>query len=225
MKKRWEVAVAGALLFSTVAWGQTSAEGKYHAAGIAQGGDIAYPMNSQTPGFVTLDVSLDGTGKLQNVGVVRDLPPFTSVAQSAVKSWQFMPATVDGHGVAGTVRVIVAFNPYNPSGVGLPGESLPPANGNGGASGDFQPAQLQKAGYATYPPNTVTSGTVVLKIHVESDGKVHGVVVVRGIESLDGAATGAMKTWRFAPASYQGNTVGSEVIVAFVFAPPQAGTR
>jgi len=223
MKTGWGVA-AGVLVLATSAWGQAGA-GKYHSAGIAQAGDIAYPMNSQTPGLVTLDVSLDATGAVQNVAVVRDLPPFTSVAQSAVQSWQFTPAMVNGQGVAGTVRVNVVFNPYNPSGVGLPGETLPPASSGGGASGDFQPAQLQTAGYATYPPNTVTSGTVVLQVHVGSEGKVHGTVVVRGKGSLSGAATKAVKTWAFAPASYKGKAVGSEVVVAFVFASPQAGTR
>ena len=97
--------------------------GRYHAAGIAQGVQIAYPMNTNTTGFVTLDVSLDASAAVQNVTVVRDVPPLTSAAQDAVKSWQYTPAMVDGQGVAGLVRVNVAFNPYNPSGVGLPGES------------------------------------------------------------------------------------------------------
>ncbi len=197
--------------------------GNYHAAGIAQGGAIAYPINTNTTGFVTLDVSLDASAAVQNVTVVRDVPPLTSAAQDAVKSWQYTPAMVDGQGVAGLVRVNVAFNPYNPSGVGLPGESLQPAAGGGG--GAFQPAGLTKANYAMYPPNTVSAGTVVLQVHVGHDGKVHGAIVVRGKGALSGAATAAAKTWVFTPAMYQGKAVASDVVVAFVFAAPQAGTR
>ena len=217
--------IAGALVLATVGWGQTGPGGKYHPPRIAQAGDIAYPINSQTPGFVTLDVSLDAKGAVQNVGVVRDLPPFTSVAQSAVKSWQFTPATVNGDAVAGTARVHIVFNPYNPAGVGLPGEPLRPTNGKGAANGDFQPPQLRKASYATYPPNTVASETVVLQVHVGSQGKVRGVTVVHGTGPLNEAATSAVKTWAFAPATYKGNAVGSEVGVAFVFPLPEAGTR
>ena len=220
MRRGWMVAVAGMLLAAAGACGQS---GNYHGAGLAQAGSIAYPLSSGSPGFVTLDVSVDASGAAQNVSVVRDFPPLTSVAQSAVQGWQYTPALVNGQAAAGTVRVNVVFNPYNPSGVGLPGASLQAATG--GASGDFQPAQLNAASYATYPPNTVTAGTVVLQVHVGSSGNVKGVVVVKGVGSLSGTARKAVKTWQFAPATYQGKAVASDVVVAFVFASPEAGTR
>jgi TonB family protein len=203
-------------------YGQST--GKYHSAGLAMAGDIAYPMNTRTPGFVTVDVSLDSTGAVQNISVVRDVPSLTASVQSAVNSWHFSPATLDGQSVRGLLRINVAFNPYNPSGVGLPGESLQPENGS--ASGDFQPAQLLKANYANYPPNTVAFGTIAMQAHLGSDGKVHSVGVVRGrVGALAGAATRAAKSWNFAPATYKGQPVSSDVAIVFVFASPQAGTR
>lgn len=211
----------GTILVAVVAWAQTGR--KYHAAGIAQGGGIAYPMNSQQPGFVTLDVSVDAKGAVQNVSVVRGMAPLTNAAESAVRGWQFTPAMTDGEAVAGVVEVNLAFNPYNPSGVGLPGATLQAPSGT--TSGDFQPAGLQSANYATYPPNTVASGTVVLRVHVGSDGKEHGVIVVRGKSDLSEVAMAAAKTWVFTPAMYKGNAVASDVVVVFVFASPQAGTR
>jgi TonB family protein len=203
--------------------GQSAGGAGYHAAAVAQGGSIPYPINSQAPGFVTLGVSVDASGAVQNVTVVRDVPPLTAAAAGAVKNWQFTPATVDGQAAAGVVPVDVAFNPYNPSGVGLPGESLQPPSTTVG--GDFQPAALVKANYAAYPPNTVASGTVVMVVHVRSDGSVHRVRVLRGKGVLTDAATAAVKTWGFTPATYKGSTVGGDVTVAFVFATPQAGTR
>jgi len=197
--------------------------GKYHAAGLGQASEIAYPMNASAPGIVTLDASVDGSGTVQNVSVVRDVPPFTNAAVSAVKTWQFTPALVEGQGVPGVVRVNVAFNPYNPSGVGLPGETFQPVAGN--AVGNFVPAGVTKAHYANYPPNTVASGTVVLQVHVGHEGKVHGAVVVRGKGGLTGAATAAAKTWVFTPGTYEGKNVSSDVVVGFVFASPQMGTR
>jgi TonB family protein len=200
------------------------ATGRYHSAGLAMASDITYPMNSRAPGFVTLDVNLDSTGAVESVAVVRDVPPLTGAAQSAVNGWRFTPATLDGQSVAGILRVDVAFNPYNPSGVGLPGESLQPASGS--LSGDFQPAQLLKANYANYPPNTVASGTVVMQAHIGSEGRVHGANVVRGkVGALAGAATKAAKSWNFSPATYKGQAVASDVAIVFVFATPQAGTR
>jgi TonB family protein len=223
MKGKALLLILVSLMVGVCVRGQGSG-GKYHPASLAMAGDIAYPLNSQSPGFVTLDVSLDASGAVQNVTVVRDVPPLTAAAQSAVKTWQFTPATLDGQSVAGVLCVNIAFNPYNPSGVGLPGESLQPATG--GASGDFQPAQVLKTTYATYPPNTVASGTVVVLVHVGSDGKAHGAGVVRGkVGVLAGAATKAAKSWTFTPATYKGQSVGSDVAVSFVFASPQAGTR
>lgn len=215
---------AGMLLAAAGAWGQMG--GGYHAAGIAQGGDIAYPMDVKTPGIVTLDVSLDAHAAVQNVSVVRDVPPLTDAAVSAVKSWQYTPAMVEGQGVAGVVRVNVVFNPYNPSGVGLPGgEGGSPRKPANAANGNFQPAAFMAMNYASYPPNTVAAGTVVLQVRVGQEGKVDGAIVVRGKGALSGAATTAAKMWVFTPAMYQGAAIASDVVVVFVFAAPQAGTR
>ncbi|MGB2664110.1 MAG: TonB family protein [Candidatus Acidiferrum sp.] len=226
MRRAWVVAASGLFVLSLMAgvWvkGQSGGVG-YHAAGVAQAGSIPYPINSQAPGFVTLDVSVDPSGAVQNVMVVRDVPPLTAAAQGAVKNWQFTSATADGQAAPGVVPVDVAFNPYNPSGVGLPGESLQPPNTT--ASGDFQPAGLVKAKYAAYPPNTVASGTVVMMLRVGTDGNVHRVRVLHGNGVLADAAAAAAKTWGFTPATYKGTAVGADVAVAFVFAPPQAGTR
>jgi TonB family protein len=222
MRHRAVVAIATVALCGALAWGQGN--GKYHAAGISQAaGNIAYPMNVNTPGIVTLDVSVDASGAVQNVSVVRDVPPLTSAAQSAVSGWQFTGASADGQHVPGVVRVDVAFNPFNPGGAGLPGENLQAPSS--GANGNFVPAGLTKAGYATYPANTVAGGTVVMKVGVGKGGKVHGVTVVSGAGPLGDAASAAVKNWVFTPATWKGTAVGSEVVVAFVFANAAAGTR
>ena len=218
--------MAGVILLSAPTWGQTGAGGGFHGPTLGHTGEITYPMNSSTTGIVTLDISVDANGTVQNVGVVRDVPPLTNAAQSAVRSWQYLPAMMNGQLTAGTVRVHVVFNPFNPSGVGLPTLPLQPANSNAGANrGDFQPAQVTEAHYAKYPPHTVQAGTVVLQVHVESAGQVQGVIVARGTGSLNGTASKAVRTWKFTPASYKGETVASDVVVAYVFASPAAGTR
>jgi Gram-negative bacterial TonB protein C-terminal len=221
MTPRW-AAIAGAVLFATAAWAQSGAE-KYHAAKVAQASDIPYPLNTHTPGFVTLNAIVDSSGTLQNTLVIRDVPPLTDAVQNSVKNWQFSPATENGQAVNGVVQVNVAFNPFNPSGVGLPGAPLQPPDSNGG--GKFQPAGLQTASYATYPPNTVAYGTVVLQLHVGSDGKVHKVAPIGGKAELSTPSIAAAKTWTFSPATYKGKAIGSDVVVVFVFAPPQAGTQ
>ncbi|MGB7435120.1 MAG: energy transducer TonB [Candidatus Acidiferrum sp.] len=221
MKRAWVVGL-GLWMMAIAPSGQAQ-QPKYHGAGVSQTSGIAYPINAQQPGFVSLDALVSSNGLLQSIVVVRDVPPLTDAAQGAVKSWQFTAATLDGNGVPGLVRVNVVFNPYNPSGVGLPGESLQPPQAE--VVSDFQPAGLVKANYAVYPPNTVVAGSVVLKIHVSAQGKVSNVAVLRGKDPLNAPSITAAKTWVFTPAMYKGKSVGSDVIVVFVYASPEAGTR
>jgi hypothetical protein len=77
-------------------------------------------MNSGTAGIVTLKIAVDPTGTVQNVGVVSDVPS----ARKAQCEWAICTARVNGQAVARTARVKVVFNPFNPSGVGLPSPSL-----------------------------------------------------------------------------------------------------
>jgi len=226
LKRRQGLAWAAVILLAPLAWGQTDPGGAYRGPVLGHTGDIPYPMNSSTTGIVTLDISVDSTGAVQNVGIVRDVPPLTSAAQSAVASWQVIPGMVNGLAAPGILRVNVVFNPFNPNGVGLPSPPLQPAKTNDGPNkADFQPAQVTEAHYATYPPHTVKAGTVVLQVHVESGGQVQGVIVARGTGSLSGTASKAVKNWKFVPASYRGKAVASDVVVTYVFASPAAGTR
>lgn len=192
--KRAAGVVGGVLFLAMACWGQRDGGAGYHAAGLARGGEIAYPINSRTTGIVTLDVSVDAKGAVQMVDVVRDVPTLTSAAESAVKSWKFKPALANGQAAAGTVRVHVVFNPYNPGGVATPSAPLPPASSKGGeSSGEYQPADVKTASYATYPVNMVAGRTVILEFHVRDDGKVEGARALRSVGTLTAATTRVAK--------------------------------
>jgi TonB family protein len=224
MRRTWIATglLAAACLMAGVWVRGQAPEPKYHAAKLAQAGNINYPINAQQPGFVSLDVNVGSDGSAQQVSVVHDVAPFTGAVQNAVTSWQFTPATLNGQAVPGVVPLDVVFNPFNPSGVGLPGESFErPAS----LPGDYQPPMWKNANYATYPPNTVTYGTVVLQVHVGASGQIGKVQVLRGKGVLTDPAVAAVKTWSFTPATYKGKAIASGVAVAFVFANPAAGTR
>ena len=223
MKRRGTV-LAGTMLFAAGLWGQAAGEG-YRPAGVTKGGDIVFPADSAVTGLVTLDINVDKTGTVQNVTVIRDLPPLTAAAQDALKNWQFGPAVRGGRMEAGDVRVEIVFNPFNPGGTGIPGGNEPAATDADGNDMEFQPAQVASAAYATYPENTVASGTVILQLNVGPDGTVNGARVFRGSGPLAGAATRTAKSWQFTPATYKGTAVTSVVPVAFVFANPAQGTR
>jgi TonB family protein len=217
------VFMAMAMLFAGETSAQTDSGGTaYKPVKVASGSDIAYPVNTATTGLVALDVSVDASGNVQNVKVVQDVPPLTDAALAAVKKWSFSAAQQNGSAVAGRIRVNVLFNPFNPAGVGIPSGGLQPEEPTNGAV-IFVPARMTSANYAIYPVNTVVSGTVVLDVRVGKSGKLEGEKVIHGTELLTTAATEAVKSWKFAPATYGGKAVSSHVGVAFVFPSPALG--
>jgi TonB family protein len=197
--------------------------GKFVAPKLVSAGEIAYPANANSPGFVTLQLNLDGNANIQNVQVVRDVPPLTSAAQTAVQGWSFTAGTVNGSGAASSIHVTVVFNPFNPAGVGLPSAGLGATADLGSAP--YIPARVASATYATYPSNTTAFGTVVLDVRIGSGGDVKRVNVVHGVAALTGSAITAVKTWGFIPAKRNGKAVDSRTVVAFVFPSPALGTQ
>jgi TonB family protein len=188
---------------------------------IASAGDIPYPINTTATGMVTLLLSLDATGKIQNVRVLRDIPPLTSAAQTGVQSWTFTPATLNGNPVPARLSVNVVFNPYNPGGVAIQGLNIPlPPTTPGPNDSEFSPPQVASGTFAVYPVNSLASGTVVLGVTIGKTGGAEKVRVIRGVPSLTPQCIHAVKSWGFNAATHQGRPVSSHLGVAFVFPSP-----
>jgi outer membrane biosynthesis protein TonB len=72
-----------------------------------------YPANAKVQDSVAFNVSLDATGKVTNIATLRDVPPLTSSALSALKKWNFNPATYDGNPIPSTMVVAIVFHSPN----------------------------------------------------------------------------------------------------------------
>jgi TonB family protein len=66
-----------------------------------------YPANSVLQGTVVLDVTVGKAGQPKQIRVIRDVPTLTQQAISAIKTWSFNPATIQGQPVA--APIIIAF--------------------------------------------------------------------------------------------------------------------
>ncbi len=73
--------------------------------------NAVYPLQSVVSGTVVLEVSLDDTGKIAEVRVVRGIPALTESAERSVRQWKFQPAKLDGKAVASKVPVAFSFVP------------------------------------------------------------------------------------------------------------------
>jgi hypothetical protein len=223
MTKLLYVTIVAILLAGLVVQTAWSGPG-FTAARISSAGNIAYPTNVMTPGIVTLMLNLDSSGNVQTLDVLRDLPSLTGVASTAVKSWNFAPASLDGQAVPSVLPVSIVFNPFNPGGVGYLSRTISISQAMPGATTGYAPPQITAASYATYPVGSVSSGAVVLDVVIGASGKAAKVHVVRGVQSLTPQATKAIKSWTFSPATYQGTPTDAHMVIAFVFPSPGTGS-
>jgi outer membrane biosynthesis protein TonB len=183
--------------------------------------DIPYPVNTTVPGIVTLLLRLDSAAKIQNVQILRDVPPLTSAAQSAIQSWTFAAATRNGHPVAARLSLSIVFNPFNPGGISIEGLKVPlPPTPPGPEDSDFDPPQVTSGQFAIYPVNSIASGTVIFDVTIDKSGGVAKVHVIRGVPSLTPQSIKAVKSWEFRAATYKDQPVASHMVVAFVFPSP-----
>jgi TonB family protein len=170
---------------------------------------------------VTLLLKLDATAKVENIQALRDIPPLTSTAQTAVQTWTFTPATRDGASVPSTLSVNVVFNPFNPGGVSIEGlATLLPETTPRPEAARFSPPQITSGSFAVYRANSVASGTVVLDVTIDKTGGVAKVKVIRGVPPLTPQAIKAVNAWGFSPARLEGQVIATHLLVSFVFPSP-----
>lgn len=84
----------------------------------------------------------------------------------------------------------------------------------------FEPVEVVSAEPASYPPNTVVSGTVVFEVTVSAAGEIERIRTVRDIPPLTQAAERALRQWKFRPARLNGAPVRATLTAAFTFVPP-----
>jgi len=193
------------------------AQSPYRPAAVVSAGDLQPPANSIASGIAVLDLSLDATGTLSSVTIVRDLPPLTAAAQSAVASWKFRPSAPGSD--AQPSDLLVAF--VLPPNVSFPtypkfAPLLPKAR----SRSHYVPPGVASVTYAQYPVNSVVSGSVVVQVTVGPDGNPRQWQVVRALDPCTPFALDAAKKWRFRPAILNGQPVASNVAIDFLFQPP-----
>ena len=180
--------------------------------------NVSYPPNTTAEGVVVLDVALTEKGQAAEVGAVRDIPALTSAAATAVQSWKFKPATQGDTAVPSALTVAFVYRP--PVAIWKP-PSFSAAVANPGSSTNAAiPAGITAITYADYPSDSTAAGAVILQLSLDSTGKITDTKILRGMGALNASALAAAKEWKFEPARFEGDTAKSNVVIAFIFAPP-----
>lgn len=92
----------------------------------------------------------------------------------------------------------------------------------------FDPATLILRKDPVYPAiakENLISGSVDVRFRISPEGKVYDVKLAKGSPVLAGAATEAVKTWRYEPARLNGSPIDSQASAVFNFTPNEKNAR
>lgn len=195
----------------------------FEAAELISATDLSYPVQSIAVGTVVLEITVNEKGAVEDVRPIREIQSLTETALHAVKEWHFKPAILDGKTVRSLTTVAVVFNsvatyPYETA-LGPISET----EARSDSSLEPEPISVTAASFVRYPPNTRTTGTVVLRAAIDTEGSVERIVAIRDIPALTEPCVEALKRWKFQPAQLLGSRISSSISVAFVLRPPNGG--
>lgn len=202
---------------------------------------IEYPQSAiaeNAQGVVYIGVHVTADGSVASAAVDNVLPEartdLADAALAAVKTWTFDPLMVDGKPAASDTTVAIAFSldPDNPLTV-LPGVlnpvrvSPPQADksvvvADEPASEDTRYRQMHPPKYPASAIRAHAQGKVVLKVHVDAQGRPVEANVFKTDPTdlspdLGDAAIAAAMQWRFNPARKKGKAVDGWVLVPITF--------
>jgi TonB family protein len=183
--------------------------------------DLRYPPQSIAVGTVVLEITVDGKGAVESVRTIREIPSLTEAAVESVRNWHFKPAILDGKPVRSRTVAAVTFNPLAafPQNVPLPPLSAAKPRASRTVL-EPRPVKVVAASFPQYPVNSVITGTVVLRVSVDSEGHVADTVAIRDIVPLAAACIRVLEEWKFEPAQYQGMPIPASIALVFVLRPP-----
>lgn len=225
--KRLVLSVAGALVVGLTA---SAARPGHYTPPRYEGG--AAPPNQVAAvggGEVFVQVELSEGGAVTNVLPLRITPPFTEPTIETVRRWRFRPAiqemlpepdevpqTIAQNLVKSKVFVAAFFRAPALAGPTLGAEP----SDVGTAAGDMSYAM--STALPNYPVNMRMDGTVVVEVHVDTNGSTRETRIVQSTPGFDGPALSAAANWSFRPARVNGALTDSYAYICFGFRAPVA---
>jgi TonB family protein len=170
----------------------------------------AFPPQALLGGEVELDSLIDADGRLVEIRVVRGASPFLEKALSAVQTWSFAPARLDGQAVPARIGITFQFSQAR--------EPARPAEVRRYEEPSRVWADRGAVPVVTVEPSLGASGRdgeVILYESIGSQGQVSLTKVLGGSAWLAPAALAAAKGWRFIPGRHLGTDSGSTEILVF----------
>lgn len=174
----------------------------------------AAPQQADDSNFnLTYALELDAQGRITGLQPqpAMDSPELLARIESEVRGWSFRPAQLDGQPVP--------TRTYLRLGVRAPGLQADKARIVSATTGPAV-ASMKAPGYPAEALRRGEGGLVVLKLKLDTQGRVRGVATQPGSSpnrALAEAARAAAKHWRFLPELADGEPVAGAVMIPVCF--------
>jgi TonB family protein len=213
------------ILSSAIVISSGMADQTYAPPAVTSAGDAYIPYENQiiTDGLFVLDVGISDAGEIQQIEALRNPGSMVEAAKRSLRSWKFQPASENGKPTASRLTVAFLQPPTVYIGVRpVPPKDFVPVIPPDQSGSGFIPVGILSFDYSDYPVNSVAWGSVVLRVTVGSAGDVKNVSLLHSMPGFNDFALHALKRWRFRAATFQGKTVTSDTVVAFIFQTPRS---
>ncbi len=141
-------------------------------------------------GIVVLELIIAVDGTVDEVNVVRSVPPFDEAAIAAARQWEYERTTVDGRPVRVKLSVPITFM-----------MKLPEITREEGIP------ELRQGAIPRVPPETEREAKVQAEITLMPEGQVAEAQILEGDSPWSDALIGALRTWRF-----DANLIGGDIV-------------
>jgi hypothetical protein len=150
------------------------------------------------------------------LNVVHGAAPFLEPVLTAVRTWTFTPAQIDGRDVEARIGIVFQFpQSFMPKLTTREHKYDEPSEGS-----DEHAALPVTTVEPNYPPNTTAEGSVALYDVIDQQGQITSTDVLRDLDPLTTATIAATQQWHFVPGKQAGANTASAVILVVTFRRP-----
>jgi TonB family protein len=175
-----------------------------------------YPSQALFGGEVVLDALIDSSGKLADIRVVTGDAPFLDAVLSAVHTWSFSPAEMDGRAVDARIGIVFQFpQSFLPKVTSRERKYEEPL-ANSADRGALPVVTLEP----DYPTTSIAEGSVVLYESIDPQGQITSTSILHNLESLTAPTIDATHKWQFVPGKQAGAKSDSAVMVVVTYRRP-----
>jgi TonB family protein len=200
--------------------------GEVSPARLITGAVPPIPIAMVSGGQVFLELTVDFDGRVAGVKTLRSTPPLTGLVTDAVRGWRFEPSLRSTQSATETIHFAITMARLTSVFVGAVYRApvlIGPTLGTGStdvSTPDPETPMPITVGSASFPPDALCGGVVLVEAAIDATGNVSDARVVASAPPFDRPALDAALQFRFRPGRVDGVPAPAYAYLIFGFPQP-----